>query len=124
MLTIQQILKDHFELSFRIEDVFASICSYYYMIRGDYHSLVNDFEFVYFDTAMNCVHNNVFSNNCPGRGFFIEHQDRILFWSDFPNIPHSFSKQIGGLHKLNLGETIERKLFSDNAIKLLGLEGT
>jgi uncharacterized protein len=87
----------------------------------DYHSLVKDFEFVYFDTAMNCVHNNVFSNNCPGRGFFIEHQDRILFGSDFPNIPYEYSYQVEAIKKLELGESVERKIFNDNAVNLLDL---
>ena len=89
----------------------------------DYHALAESFEYIYFDTAFNCVHSEILSNNCPGREFFLKNQDRILFGSDFPNIPHSFSRQIAGLHNLKLGEAIERKLFHDNAIKLLGLEG-
>lgn len=88
---------------------------------GDYNSLVKDFEFVYFDTAMNCIHNELFSNNCPGRGFFIEHQDRILFGSDFPNIPYEYSYQVEAIKKLGLGKSVERKIFNDNAVKLLDL---
>jgi hypothetical protein len=89
---------------------------------GDYHSLVKYFEFVYFDTAMNCVHNKVFPNICPGRQFFIDHQDRILFGSDFPNIPYDYSYQVEAIKKLKLGESVERKIFHDNAAKLLGLK--
>jgi predicted TIM-barrel fold metal-dependent hydrolase len=88
----------------------------------DYHALAGDFEYLYFDTAFNCVHSEVLSNNCPGREFFLKHQDRILFGSDFPNIPHAYSKQIVALQKLNLGEAVERKIFNDNALNLLGLE--
>ena len=88
---------------------------------GDYHSLVKEFEFVYFDTAMNCIHNELFSNNCPGRHFFIEHQDRILFGSDFPNIPYEYSYQVEAIKRLNLGESLEKKIFNDNAATLLGL---
>ncbi len=102
----------------KLKVVIAHCGAYEY---GDYHSLVKDFEFVYFDTAMNCVHNNVFSNNCPGRGFFIEHQDRILFGSDFPNIPYEYSYQIDAIKRLNLGESVETKIFNDNAVKLLDL---
>jgi len=88
---------------------------------GDYQSLVKDFEFIYFDTAMNCVHNNLFSNICPGRQFFFDHQDRILFGSDFPNIPYEYPYQVEAIKKLNLGESVESKIFNDNAAKLLGL---
>jgi len=89
---------------------------------GDYQSLANDFEHIYFDTAMNCIHNSAFANNCPGRGFFLENQNRILFGSDFPNIPYEYSSQIKALKMLDLGETIERKIFNENAVKLLGLK--
>jgi uncharacterized protein len=89
---------------------------------GDYRMLADDFEHLYFDTAMNCVHTEFLSNNCPGREFFLNYQDRILFGSDFPNIPHVYSKQVADLQKLNLGGTIERKIFNDNALNLLGLK--
>ncbi len=88
----------------------------------DYALLADDFEHIYFDTAFNCVHSEFIPNNCPGREFFLKYQDRVLFGSDFPNIPHSYSKQIDSLKNLNLGESVERKLFHDNATKLLGLE--
>lgn len=87
----------------------------------DYHALADSFEHVYFDTAFNCVHSKIVPNNCPGREFFLNNQDRILFGSDFPNIPHSFSKQVSALKRLNLGPAVEKKIFSDNALTLLGL---
>ena len=89
---------------------------------GDYCVLVDDFEYLYFDTAMNCVHTKAIPNNCPGREFFLKNQDRILFGSDFPNIPHAYSNQVAALRKLNLGENIERKIFNDNALNLLALK--
>ncbi len=89
---------------------------------GDYNSLVKDFEFVYFDTAMNCIHNKLYSNNCPGRHFFVEHQDRILFGSDFPNLPYEYSYQVDAIKRLNLGKSVETKIFNDNAAKLVGLQ--
>lgn len=100
----------------RLKVIIAHCGAYEY---GDYHSLVKDFEFVYFDTAMNCVHNELFSNICPGRQFFIDHQDRILFGSDFPNIPYEYSYQVEAIKKLQLGESVERKIFNDNSVKLL-----
>jgi hypothetical protein len=88
----------------------------------DYSELAQDFEYLYFDTAMNCVHTEAVPNNCPGREFFLKNQDRIVFGSDFPNIPHSYANQVCALRSFNLGETVERKIFNDNAIKLLGLD--
>jgi len=89
---------------------------------GNYCALADDFEYLYFDTALNCVHAEFFPNNCPGREFFSRYQDRILFGSDFPNIPHAYSNQVTALKKLNLGKTIERKIFNDNTLNLLGLK--
>jgi hypothetical protein len=88
---------------------------------GDYNALAGEFEHLYFDTAMNCVHADIFSNNCPGREFFLKHQDRILFGSDFPNIPYAYADQVAALRRLNLGAAVEQKLFNDNAASLLGL---
>lgn len=88
---------------------------------SQYSSLAEAFENLYFDTAMNCVHKTVFHNNCPGREFFLRFQDRILFGSDFPNIPYEYQDQITGLQSFNLGQAIEEKLFTVNAQKLLGL---
>jgi len=89
---------------------------------GDYRVLADDFEYLYFDTAMNCVHTEVFSNNCPGKEFLLKYQDRILFGSDFPNIPYAYTDQVAALRKLNLGESVERKIFNDNALNLLELK--
>lgn len=84
-----------------------------------YPPLAEEFEHVYFDTAMNCVHADVFRNNCPGRDFFVRFQDRIVFGSDFPNIPYEYADQVSALRALGLGADIERKLFSENARRLL-----
>jgi predicted TIM-barrel fold metal-dependent hydrolase len=89
---------------------------------GDYNLLAQDFEYLYFDTAMNCVHAEALPNNCPGREFFLKHQDRIVFGSDFPNVPHSYISQVSALKNFNLGGIIERKIFNDNALALLGLK--
>jgi uncharacterized protein len=88
---------------------------------GDYAALAGDFEGVYFDTAMNCVHTHVFAGNCPGRDFFLAHEDRMLFGSDFPNIPYEYDDQVASLRGLGLGPRAEAKLFGGNAARLLGL---
>ncbi len=88
---------------------------------GDYRSIADDFENVYFDTAMNCVHTIVFEHNCPGREFFEKYQDKILFGSDFPNIPYKYEEQVEGIKKFQLGKEIEDKIYFLNSKKLLGL---
>jgi len=87
----------------------------------EYIDLAKGYEHVYFDTAMNCVHTHVFENNCPGREFFVRNQDRILYGSDFPNIPYDYAMQGDALRALNLGPEIENKIFQGNAEKLLGI---
>jgi predicted TIM-barrel fold metal-dependent hydrolase len=88
---------------------------------GDYTRLADDFEHVYFDTAMNCVHTHVFADNCPGREFFVRYQDRIVFGSDFPNIPYPYRDQVEAVRALGLGDQVEGKLMRGNAERLLGL---
>jgi predicted TIM-barrel fold metal-dependent hydrolase len=87
---------------------------------GDYHALADAFPTVHFDTAMNCVHTHVFDRNCPGRAFFERFADRIVFGSDFPNIPYAYSEQIDAIKGLRLGEEAERAVFRGNALRLLG----
>jgi hypothetical protein len=87
----------------------------------DYARLADDYEHVYFDTAMNCVATEVFHHNHPGRDFFLRYQDRILFGSDFPNVPYDYDQQPAALRRLELGPEVEAKLFAANAHRLLQL---
>ncbi|MBI3542687.1 MAG: amidohydrolase family protein [Deltaproteobacteria bacterium] len=50
-----------------------------------------------------------------------KYQDRVLFGSDFPNIPYDYAAQPASLRGMKLGPEIEAKLFGGNARKLLGL---
>lgn len=88
----------------------------------DYTQLADEFQSVFFDTAMNCVCTQVFHNNCPGPSFFKKHQDRILFGTDFPNIPYHYQEQIAGIPALNLGKKIEGKIYYKNAARLFGID--
>jgi len=87
---------------------------------GDYPRLAREYPHVYFDTAMNCVHHNTFHNNCPGKNFFLEFADRIVYGSDFPNIPYDYADQALAIRRFALGDEAERKIFTGNAEKLLG----
>ncbi|MGW4328030.1 amidohydrolase family protein [Nocardia sp. NPDC004573] len=48
--------------------------------------------------------------------------DRILFGSDFPNIPHSYGHSIEALERLDLGDDWLRRVCHHNAAELFGLE--
>lgn len=87
---------------------------------GDYEALAGDFEFVYFDTAMNCVHGSVFHDNCPGQPFFERFADRILFGSDFPNIPYPYADQVSSIRARCVDEGSQSKVFQENAELVLG----
>lgn len=86
-----------------------------------YPGLADEFDSVYFDTAMNCIHESTWHNNCPGPAFFHKYQDRILYGSDYPNIPYAYPEQKAALQALKLGPEIETKIFRGNAERLLGI---
>lgn len=74
---------------------------------------------VYFDTAMISVPCAGFEGNCPGVDFYRRHADRILFGSDFPNIPYIYKDQVRGIRELGLGSAAEQRIYRDNALALL-----
>jgi predicted TIM-barrel fold metal-dependent hydrolase len=48
-------------------------------------------------------------------------QDRILFGSDFPNLPYPYEDERDALWRLDLPMPVYRKIFHDNAARLFGL---
>ena len=46
--------------------------------------------------------------------------DRVLFGSDFPNIPYSYEHAVRAVTDLGLGEAWARAVLHDNAARLLG----
>jgi predicted TIM-barrel fold metal-dependent hydrolase len=50
----------------------------------------------------------------------VEHGDRILLGSDFPNIPYPYEHQLAVLERLDLGDDWLRKVVWDNAVALFG----
>ncbi len=89
---------------------------------GEYAALADEFPQLYFDTAMNCIHHSVFHNNCPGPAFFQRYASRIVFGSDFPNIPYEYGEQVDAIRRFRLGAVVERDIFRENARRLLNLE--
>ena len=104
----------------KLKVVIAHCGAYEY---DEYPRLADDFSEVYFDTAMNCIHHSTWHNNCPGPAFFQKYQDRVLYGSDYPNIPYAYPEQQSALKALGLGPVIEQKIFRGNAERLLGLAG-
>ncbi len=52
----------------------------------------------------------------------LEFQDRVVFGSDFPNIPYRLESAIQSILDLRLGRALEEKLLCTNAARLLGLD--
>jgi len=72
------------------------------------------------DTAMVFTHTDVFDTSMkldPAR--LLPYRHRILFGSDFPNIPYAYSEAVESILRLNLGDEFNRLVFRDNALKLV-----
>jgi predicted TIM-barrel fold metal-dependent hydrolase len=81
-------------------------------------SLIEKFPNIYFDTAMIGVKNNPAFND--GLDSFKNEQiyelsDRILFGSDFPNIPYKYENSIQGWLQREMEPSFYEKLFFRNA---------
>jgi predicted TIM-barrel fold metal-dependent hydrolase len=84
-----------------------------------FFDLCGRYDGVFLDTAM--VFNN-FLGGPPPIERVLEYQDRVVFGSDFPHIPYTLEYAIQALLDLRLGRTLEEKLLSTNAARLLGLD--
>ncbi len=58
------------------------------------------------------------------RGVLMELSDRLLFGSDFPNIPYSYRDCIESIVDLDMGEEFNRKVFLANAERLIASAGS
>lgn len=83
---------------------------------------------LYLDTtAAFAPHTRLYGSPCGGRACevskaeLIRWQDRILFGSDFPNTPYAYEEEREGLWQRGLPTDVYRKIFRDNAARLLGL---
>ena len=84
-------------------------------------SLAEQADTVWFDTAMVLTDPPYFEAIDPAaldriRGV----QDRLLFGSDFPTIPHRYAAQLRGLAALELDRTQLAELLHDRAARLFG----
>jgi predicted TIM-barrel fold metal-dependent hydrolase len=76
------------------------------------------YEGVFLDTAM--VFNR-FLGGPPPMQRVLEFQDRVVFGSDFPNIPYRWEAAVAAILDLRLGRALEEKLLCTNAARLLNL---
>jgi uncharacterized protein len=88
-------------------------------------SLLARYPRLHLDTTMIFVNTHLF-NTRPKieRAALERYADRILFGSDFPNIPYDYEEAVASIVRLELGEEITEKIFYGNAARLFNLEDT
>ena len=87
-------------------------------------ALLDKYENLYFDTAMIFIPNNIFPERevkRPKAEDILSYQDRILFGSDFPNIPYEYRKSTQGFFQMDLPKKVYENIFFNNAQKLFHL---
>ncbi|MHA1371234.1 MAG: amidohydrolase family protein [Promethearchaeota archaeon] len=84
----------------------------------EFFDLAREHDSIYFDTAMMFIDHGLFPDN------FIETmswddieemQDRIMFGSDFPNIPYDYSRALASIAALPVKDAVKDKIFLENA---------
>ena len=86
--------------------------------------LLDKYENLYLDTTMIYIPDNIFPERKakrPTSEDLLSYQDRILFGSDFPNIPYEYNLSTKGLLSLNLPKTFYENIFFNNAKRLFNL---
>ena len=88
-----------------------------------FFNLLDKYENLYLDTAMvylPMTFSKHWKDNMelPSEEELLSHEDRILFGSDFPNIPYDYSCSIEGLLNLNLPKSFYDKIFYENAKRI------
>lgn len=86
-----------------------------------FFKLLDKYENLYLDTAMVFIPSNIFPERKvkqPSREELLSYQDRILFGSDFPNIPYEYENATKGLLGLDLPRSFYENIFYKNAKRL------
>jgi hypothetical protein len=87
-------------------------------------NLLDAHENLYLDTTMIYIPNNIFNErekNRPNREDLLTYQDRILYGSDFPNIPYEYERSTQGLLELDMPRDFYENIFYNNAKKLFNI---
>ncbi len=85
---------------------------------NEFFDLMGHFKNLWTDTTMTMT--NLFDKRPPVEPI-LKYQDRILYGSDFPNIPYDLMTEIDTIKALKLGKEVEDKLFVRNVQRLFGV---
>jgi len=84
--------------------------------------MMEEFPNLALDTTMIFVDTDVVAGRySPPLERLLPYEDRILFGSDFPNIPYNYEESVNGLLRTGLPGDFLRKVFRDNAVRMFGL---
>ena len=81
--------------------------------------MLKDYPNLFLDTTMAI---GGYFPNPVRREWFVEHSDRLLFGTDFPNIPYPWNREMLAMQDFGLGDEIEGKILYGNAATLLELD--
>lgn len=98
-----------------------------------FFDIVREYPNVYLDTSVNFIDPELMRSlverrefpplQVPAefdRGVLRELSDRLLFGSDYPNIPYTYEDCIRSILRLDMGDDFNRAVFFENALLLLG----
>lgn len=87
----------------------------------DFFELLEKHPNMRLDTTMVFTKTHVFDTSFPEKKHadLIRFSDRILFGSDFPNIPYPYEESVNGLLRLEFEESFYEKVFFKNALVLV-----
>jgi predicted TIM-barrel fold metal-dependent hydrolase len=93
----------------------------------EYIALLDDFPNLCLDTTLGV--SNFFPSWLPGgydtatlRTWLINYADRILYGTDWPNIPHEWCTELWSLLDMKLPDMVLRKILGSNAMRVYGIE--
>jgi len=91
-----------------------------------FFNLLDKYNNLYLDTAMvylPMTFSKLWKINVklPTKEDLLAHEDRLLYGSDFPNIPYNYNQSIEGLLNLGLPKSFYDKVFYENAKRIFGI---
>lgn len=93
---------------------------------NEFLPLALDYHLVYFDTAMVLIDHDLFpvkgAAQDPTIDQLLEIQDRVMFGSDFPNIPYDYSVSIKSIMELPVDDRVKEKILFKNALSFYNLK--
>lgn len=91
-----------------------------------FFGLLDKYENIYLDTAMVYINSDLFQKwkndiELPKPELLLSYEDRLLYGSDFPNIPYDYEYSTKGLLDLDLSKKFYENIFYNNAKRILKL---